>query len=199
MEFALNEHTHVNILSIYFMACLLSFTVAFTGSIMLDGRWAVAKIFSWQGLGRFFIAAILFISGTFLTVQAYKTGLSPTFVIMLSKLYLPVCAVGSILAFNRRYSSLEWLSLAMLILGVTAFVLLRYQCHVNYCHEITKARVKLSGIAFMLASVLCAAPASLMAEKVFKEHKGLDWGRSRGRLWRTPKGCQSGVRCCVCP
>eukprot|EP00429_Kryptoperidinium_foliaceum_P003618 CAMPEP_0176012848 /NCGR_PEP_ID=MMETSP0120_2-20121206/6006_1 /TAXON_ID=160619 /ORGANISM="Kryptoperidinium foliaceum, Strain CCMP 1326" /LENGTH=919 /DNA_ID=CAMNT_0017345745 /DNA_START=80 /DNA_END=2839 /DNA_ORIENTATION=- len=172
LEFAVNDQTHVNVLSIYFMACVLSFSVAVACSVILDGKWALAKIFSVSGLGRFFIAALLFILGTYFTVLAYKTGMSPAFVIMLSKMYLPVCAIGSIIVFKRRYTTLEWLSLGMLILGVTAFVLLRYQCHVNYCHELTMARVVLTGVCCMVVSILCSAPASIMAETVLKENLG---------------------------
>ncbi|CAK9089748.1 GTP-binding protein SAR1B [Durusdinium trenchii] len=92
-------------------------------TLIMEGSGIIKEMLSWSQLWRFMISALMFTAGSGLVLAAYCVGTSPVEVVTFGYSYMPICAVLSYFAFNRRYGRLEWLSVGMLTLGVLAFVL----------------------------------------------------------------------------
>ncbi|CAJ1327419.1 unnamed protein product, partial [Effrenium voratum] len=121
-------------------------------------------ILSWNQLWRFVISALLFTLASGLVLTAYMVDTSAAEVVTFGYSYMPISAVLSYYAFNRRYGRLEWLSVGIITLGVFAFVLLREECR-----EGKVLQFQMKGFLLVLASVFFSATGSILAEQVFKD------------------------------
>eukprot|EP00438_Fugacium_kawagutii_P002593 Skav214686 [mRNA] locus=scaffold444:7295:22176:+ [translate_table: standard] len=133
-------------------------------TLFMEGSGICKDLLSWGQLWRFMISALLFTIASGLVLAAYCIGTSPVEVVTFGYSYMPISAVLSYFAFNRRYGRLEWLSVGMLSLGVFAFVLLREESR-----EGKELRFQMKGLLLVFASVCCSATGSILAERVFKE------------------------------
>eukprot|EP00434_Breviolum_minutum_P008887 symbB.v1.2.007835.t1/scaffold463.1/size291460/16 len=140
-------------------------------TFLMEGCGICNVLLSWGQLWRFFVSALLFTMASGLVLAAYCIGTSPVEVVTFGYSYMPISAVLSYFAFNRRYGRLEWLSVGMLSLGVFAFVLLREESR-----EGKELRFQLKGLLVVFASVVCSATGSILAERVFKERS---WGGNK--------------------
>lgn len=184
MMFEFAVQNTVNICSFFVVVNFSSLTLALLLSFIFEGQRAFGRIFHRYSLLRFFVAALLFACSTLSFAVSFMTGMSPTVIILLGKLYLPVSAVCSMFAFGTRYSVLEWLSIAMLMLGITAFLLLRYLCDVNDCQHLEHLTLKAAGVIAMLASITCSPLASIIAEGLEKDkHIKGNFKRARVRYF----------------
>ncbi|CAK9109228.1 unnamed protein product [Durusdinium trenchii] len=154
----------INMLSILVVENLSSFVLACVITLIMEGSGIIKEMLSWSQLWRFMISALMFTAGSGLVLAAYCVGTSPVEVVTFGYSYMPICAVLSYFAFNRRYGRLEWLSVGMLTLGVLAFVLLREESR-----EGKELKFQMKGLLLVVASVVCSATGSILAERVFKE------------------------------
>eukprot|EP00435_Cladocopium_sp_Y103_P070184 s1331_g34.t1 len=140
-------------------------------TVFMEGSGICRDLLSWGQLWRFMISALLFTIASGLVLMAYCIRTSPMEVVTFGYSYMPISAVLSYFAFNRRYGRLEWLSVGMLSLGVFAFVLLREESR-----EGKELRFQMKGLLLVFASVCCSATGSILAERVFKERS---WGDAK--------------------
>jgi len=167
----------INLWSVEVAKHTLSFVIALFSSLLLDGCWAVPKIFSWHPLWRFLGVSLLFCSANWFKLCAYKTELTPAAVEMFGTLYMPLAAVASYLLFRRRYGILEWLSMGMMTLAVGTFMLIRrYYVTASYVEggedaspDYIRAHFNSRGAVLTLCSVCTSVLGSIFAESIFKE------------------------------
>lgn len=161
----------VNMLSILVVENTSSLVLAALVTVFMEGSGICRDLLSWGQLWRFMISALLFTIASGLVLMAYCIRTSPMEVVTFGYSYMPISAVLSYFAFNRRYGRLEWLSVGMLSLGVFAFVLLREESR-----EGKELRFQMKGLLLVFASVCCSATGSILAERVFKERS---WGDAK--------------------
>jgi len=151
----------VNVLAVLVAENLCSFVLSAVVTFAMEG---CVDILSWNQLWRFVISALLFTLASGLVLTAYMVDTSAAEVVTFGYSYMPISAVLSYYAFNRRYGRLEWLSVGIITLGVFAFVLLREECR-----EGKVLQFQMKGFLLVLASVFFSATGSILAEQVFKD------------------------------
>jgi len=172
----------VNLVSVLVMSNLVSLCTALLISFILEGRWAVKKIFSWHHLWRFLGIAALFTIASFLIACAYRGGTSAATVSTVGYMYLPISAVLSCCIFSlwgRRYGLLEWLSLGMISLATLTFILLRERGKRGTLPN--EEGFFAPGIVIVISAVFVSALASILSERIYK-------GRSLGLIRRKGPG-----------
>ncbi|CAJ1397035.1 unnamed protein product [Effrenium voratum] len=130
-------------------------------SAVLDGREGVWASLLWRDSLTCFPVAACFSLGQTLQIKAYGAGISASVNTVLGYFYMPMSAMLSRWVFQRAYSALEWLALALLSLTAVVFCLLRS----SRSSEDSASAV---AIACCLGSVVSSCIGSLMCEKIMK-------------------------------
>mmetsp|Transcript_16992 Transcript_16992/g.36605 ORF Transcript_16992/g.36605 Transcript_16992/m.36605 type:complete len:963 (-) Transcript_16992:78-2966(-) len=173
LKFELYENamsTGLNPYSLFFMANFASALLGWIISFMFDGFRCIGAIFQRERIKRMVGVAFLFMVAEILSMEAYTTGLSPALVNLIGKLYLPFAAVASYVAFSRKYGLLEWLSLTITMLSISAVMLLRDRCHYNYCGHLDFSGEygNIFGVSYCMIAVVTSATASIMMERILQ-------------------------------
>lgn len=162
----------INNWSVLVVGHAVSLLIALVVSLVLDGYWAVPKIFSWHAFWRLLGVSCLFSAATWFQQQAYKQDVAHAATVLLGYTYMPLAAFLSFLVFSRRYGILEWLSMGMMTLAACTFMMLRER----YVEGGTDAAVQWIqkhftpvGVTLILCSVATSVAASILAESIYKE------------------------------
>jgi len=129
---------------------------------LLDGTPGLHAALSPKEAWRCLPVAACFSLGQTCQVYAYGVGISAVENTVIGYLYMPLSALLSRWIFQRAYSHLEWLSLLLLVLSASGFVLMQDASSSG------SSSMDPLGVAFVLGSVVLSCLGSILAEKVMK-------------------------------
>jgi len=149
---------------------LATLVVALTVSFAVDGREALRTICNHHYMWRWFIIAVLFMGHSYLHAVGVDFDVSEAWVLMLVYANVPIALAISLCMFKRIYGRLEWLSVAMMTLGMATFVLIRFRCGGTSCHELQMVwdSNHVLGISCILVSVFVQVMAWTLTERLLK-------------------------------
>ncbi|CAK9007881.1 Hypothetical protein SCF082_LOCUS9633 [Durusdinium trenchii] len=138
-----------------------SIPIGIVMSGLLDGREGARDSLLWRDALTCLPVAACFSFGQTLQIKAYGAGISASVNTVLGYFYMPMSALLSRWVFQRAYSRLEWLALALLSLTAVVFCLLRSS-------RSTEDATSTLAIACCVGSVVSSCIGSLMCEKIMK-------------------------------